>query len=175
MLVLSGQITSFYSTYTLIYNTSFTDIRTSMRATTGDASSMPAVFWLLQSTVHFCGCNFTGNHISAIQGQASNITVSGNVTFSNNVAFAGTAFLLVHGSILNLTENSQVFFLNNHATNTGGVFCIANNVLQQGLTKCFLHIEGTRSQKRLTFVNNLAGEGGDILYGGEVALGLGGD
>ena len=51
MLVLSGQITSFYSTYTLIYNTSFTDIRTSMRATTGDANSMPAVFLAL--TVYF--------------------------------------------------------------------------------------------------------------------------
>ena len=42
-------------------------------------------------------------------------------------------------------------------------------------TNCFLHIEGSRSQQRFAFVNNTAGEGGDILYGGQVQLGLDGE
>ena len=51
------------------------------------------------------------------------------------------------------------------------------SIIHQGLsviathTECFLHVEGSKSQKRLEFVNNTAGKGGDVLYGGLVALG----
>ena len=108
--------------------------------------------------------------------------------FSNNRAMAGTAFILVQNSILRLAENSHAHFSNNHAINNGGVFYIGNYVyysappfmlmnhghpLLQSI--CFLNIEGSRSQVRLTFVNNSAEKGGDILYGGHVALGLDGD
>ena len=42
-------------------------------------------------------------------------------------------------------------------------------------TQCFVHVEGSRSYPRLTFINNTAGKGGDILYGGLAALGYDGD
>ena len=42
-------------------------------------------------------------------------------------------------------------------------------------TKCFIRVEGSRSDTRLVFVNNTAGKGGDVLYGGLVALGWDGD
>ena len=42
-------------------------------------------------------------------------------------------------------------------------------------TECFVRVEGSRSHARLTFVNNTAGKGGDVLYGGLVALGYDGD
>ena len=38
-----------------------------------------------------------------------------------------------------------------------------------------MHVEGSRSYPRLTFINNTAGKGGDVLYGGLVALGYDGD
>ena len=42
-------------------------------------------------------------------------------------------------------------------------------------TECFVRVEGSRSHSRLTFINNTAGKGGDVLYGGLVALGYDGD
>ena len=42
-------------------------------------------------------------------------------------------------------------------------------------TECFIHIEGSRSDTRLVFVNNTSEKGGDVLYGGLVALGCDGD
>ena len=150
-------------------------------------TSLPAIIVLYQSTLHISECHFTGNHISAIRGDASNITVSGNLTFASNKAFAGNAFILSMDSVLSLAEQSHIYSLNNRATNIGGVFYIVtdmiytvyyitvnnydNNALLKN-TKCFLHIEGSRSQERFTFVNNSAAMGGDILYGGDVAFGL---
>ena len=43
-------------------------------------------------------------------------------------------------------------------------------------TQCFIQMEGNRSHSpRLTFTNNTAGDGGDVLYGGLVAAGYDGD
>ena len=177
-LVLSGQVTIFWSTHTLIYNSSFTGISTSRTVTTEDPNSLPVVFWLRQSTLHISGCNFTSNHISAIRGDTSNITVSGNLIFSSNRALVGTALILVKDSILSPAENSHIHFLDNHATDTGGALYIGTNIKYYSWaqnTQCFLNTEGSRSQPRFVFVNNSAGMGGDILYGGDVALGWDGE
>ena len=183
-IVSSGQVMITLSTHIQIYNSSFTDVNAPTTATTADPNSQPAIIVLYQSTLHISECHFTGNHISAIRGGESNIIVSGNLTFSSNRAFAGTAFILSQDSVLSLAENSHMYFINNHAFNSGGVFYIVNNMnytlfhsIDDALlkyAKCFLHIEGSRSQERLTFVNNSAGIGGDILYGGDVAFGLDG-
>ena len=42
-------------------------------------------------------------------------------------------------------------------------------------TRCFLSVAGNRSQARLVFTNNTADKGGDVVYGGLVALGYDGD
>ena len=55
-------------------------------------------------------------------------------------------------------------------TNINYVF-IPNSGLSKS-TNCFLNTEGSRFQTMLVFVNNSAGMGGDILYGGDVALGV---
>ena len=182
---LDEQVSIFSSTNALIYNSSFTDIHTSRTDTMRDPSGLPVVIGLHESSVNVSGCNFTGNHISSIRGDASNITLSGELTFSSNKAITGTAFILVQGSTLSLAENSYTYFLNNHATNTGGVFYIATDMHLENdvnsaqyewpMSKCFLSTEGNRSSTRLAFVKNSAGKGGDILYGGHVALGLDGN
>ena len=178
-----GQIIIVFSTYTLVYNTSFMDIYVPSTASTADPTRLPAIIALYTSTLHFSGCDFTGNYISAVRAHASNITVFGDLTFANNSAFVGTAFVLIYDSILTSAENSHIYFLNNHATNSGGVFYITNNHVYLLRYKkhyytrstCFLNTEGKRSQERFTFVNNSAGKGGDILYGGNVALGFDGE
>ena len=188
-----GQIIILSSTYTLIYHISFTNVSARSRVAIPDPTSLPAVIVLYKSTLHVSDCDFTRNNVSAVRAYASNITVSGDVTFSSNRAFAGTAFILIYGSILTSAENSHIYFLDNCATNTGGVFKINNNMHLLRYTggaisetyvgnadyysasTCFLNTEGSRSQTRFTFANNSAGKGGDILYGGQVAFGFDGD
>ena len=126
--VSSGQVMITLSAHTQIYNSSFTDVNAPTTATAADPNSQPAIIVLYQSTLHISECHFTGSHISAIRGGASNITVSGNLVFSGNTAFAGTAFILAQDSVLSLAENSHMYFINNHASNSGGVFYIVNNM-----------------------------------------------
>ena len=136
-------------------------------------------------------CNFTrNNNISSVKAFNSSITVSGDMLFSDNTAISGTVFNLRKRSTLTLKRDAHICFKNNHATNNGGVFYIATEeIKEKGLTlddvlegnsigsviathtECFLHVEGSKSQKRMEFVNNTAGKGGDVLYGGLVALG----
>ena len=97
------------------------------------------------------------------------------------------------------TDYSNIDFQNNHAINYGGVFYITTeesyqtsmslqDIIQSSQndyydnyevegsliisrTECFVLVEGSRSHAGLTFINNTAGKGGDVLYGGLVALG----
>ena len=151
-----------------------------------DSTSLPAVVVLYYSSLHVSGCIVKRNNISAVKAYASNITASGDLSISDNRAIAGTAFILVQNSILKLAENSHMYFRNNHAINIGGVFYVTDNVyydyaiFNQTLytllaSTCFLETQGSRSQTKLTFSNNSAGEGGDILYGGHVLYGMDGE
>ena len=98
---------------------------------------------------------------------------------------ANTYVALRKRSTLTLQRDAHIFLKNNHATNNGGVFYIATEEIKERAltledvlygntigsviathTECFLHVEGSKSQKRLEFVNNTAGKGGDVLYGG---------
>ena len=152
---------------------------------TADPTTLPAVIVLYSSSVHISECNISRNNVSAIKVISSTATASGNVTISNNRAIAGTAFILVQNSILKLRQDVCIQIASNHATNTGGAFYITNDLhfvsLDEDLdnlvanNSCFFNTEGSRSQRRFTFVNNSAGKGGDILYGGHVEYGLDGD
>ena len=182
---LNVQMSVWSSTEILIQNSSFVDINApSSVSTTGvittGPSTLPAIIALFQSTLEIRDCSFNQNHLSAVRAHKSNVTLSGNVVFSNNTAVSGTAFILVEGSIISLARDSNVKFEHNFATNTGGVFYIGgNDNLYFGNTlsyrKCFLNIPSDRSTIQFIFVNNSAGIGGDILYGGQVALSLDGD
>ena len=62
---------------------------------TTNSSSLPAIIGLYQSTLEISECPFIQNHISAVRAHESNITLSGNVIFSNLITHvSGTAFIL---------------------------------------------------------------------------------
>ena len=168
----------------------FSEVDTSTTITNTDPDSLPAIIELYDSSLNISECNFTRNNISSVKAFNSSITVSGDMLFSDNTAISGTVFNLRKKSTLTLQRDVHICFKNNHATNNGGVFYIATEeIKEKGLTlddllfanpigsviathtECFLHVEGSKSQKRLEFVNNTAGKGGDVLYGGLVALG----
>ena len=179
--VFDGQIVIASSVSTLIYNTSFSDVSTQSTTSAEDSTSPPAVIAVYQSALCVTHCDFTRNVISAIGAYASNITVSGDLTFSNNKAFIGAAFILIQDSILTSAINSHISFLSNHATDVGGVFYITKNSITlvsrsyYSRSTCFFNTEGSRSRTRFTFANNTARKGGDILYGGYVGLGMDGN
>ena len=176
------------SQYISIYDTIIT-VNMSV-VSSGELISQAAVISLWRSTLNLSRCTLTGNRITGIKASASNITLSGNLTFSNNSAYTGSAFILVDNSILILTENCRVHFINNHATNTGGVFSIFNSqtfiFLQSKhyaipistdyeipISNCFLRTQmDDSSTQNFLFSNNSAGRGGDIVYGGDLAYGF---
>ena len=175
--IFHGEVVISSSHHIQIYNTSFTNVPAQSSYSTEDPASLPAVIVIYNSYLHLSEYDFTRNNISAIKAYYSTLTVSDDLTFSNNRAFAGAALALVYNSFLVSTENSHIYFLNNHATNVGGVFYFAEYAMISMDTKrhytccdCFLDIQGRRSQTRFTFANNSAGKGGDILYGEQMAL-----
>ena len=162
-------------------------------SSTVEPTSLPAIVELYNSNVTVCNCSFAKNTVTAIKAIGSEVTFSGELTFSHNRALTGTALIFVRSS-LRLTENCKAFFFENYASNVGGVIYINteesyvssmtlsdiknyNSIgsLTTSMTKCFIHVEGSRSDTRLVFINNTAGKGGDVLYGGLVALGWDGD
>ena len=168
----------------------FSEVDASTTITNTDPDSLPAIIELYDSSLNISECNFTRNNISSVKALNSSITVSGDILFSDNTAISGTVFNLRKRSILTLQRDAHIVLKNNHATNNGGVFYIATEEIKEKSltladvlegntigsviathTECFLHVEGSKSQKRLEFVNNTAGKGGDVLYGGLVALG----
>ena len=139
-------------------------------------------------------CAFIKNTISSILSVSSNITLRGNLVFANNQALYGAVFILTKSSVLILSESCTATFHNNSALDHGGVFYIfteefivrsktlfeIQTIVLDGTeftsrTNCFVQVEGARSRKLLMFAGNTAGKGGDVLFGGLVALGLDGD
>ena len=158
------------------------------------ATWLQAIIEVIDSTLIVTNCNFTRNNITSIRAIGSTITVRGDIIFANNQALVGVALHFSLSSVLVISETSSVIFENNYAINYGGAVYIDTeerygrsvyyreilDVLEVFLvttsTRCFIHVEGDRSQlARLIFVNNTAGRGGDVVYGGLVALGYDGD
>ena len=160
-----------------------------------DPTSLPAIVDIYNSSATVHNCSIIGNSISFIKALKSSVTFSGEIIFSHNRALAGTA--LIFATMINtliLTANCKVFFINNHASHWGGAIYIqteefhvesamiktmyGDQTVKSSIitvTECFIYVEGSRSDTRLIFVNNTAGKGGDVLYGGLVALGYDGE
>ena len=154
--------------------------------------TIPAVIELNNSTLIMSNCIFTRNNITSTRAIDSKIIVKGKIIFSENQALTGAALLFAN-SVLAISETSSVIFKNNHAINYGGaIYIITDDIYDRSVsiedvydfsipssfalrTRCFLSVEGDRSQARLFFTNNMAGKGGDVVYGGLVALGYDGD
>ena len=200
-------ITAYNTTNIALNGTLFSDMDApSTASSTSEPTSLPAVISLYSSTLNITDCAFTRNRISSIKTIGSNVTLSGEVLFHNNIASLGTVLISAKNSRLITTDYSNIDFQNNYAINYGGVFYITTeesyqtsmslqDIIQSSpnsyidnysswkvdgslitsRTECFVHVEGSRSHARLTFINNTAGKGGDELYGGLVALGYDGD
>ena len=158
-------------------NSIFTDFAASRDVHT-DTISLPSVVFILYSHgIHFNDCLFARNHRTCISSKASEFTFSGKVKFYENTSPSGAAIIIAQKSNLTLAEDCNAFFVDNHAVSTGGAIHIITGEDISDTSRnqwCFLHVTGKREHPRLTFRGNTAGKGGDILYGGRLAIGLNG-
>ena len=174
----SSGITLLNSSNAIFIESSFKENSYSSITSDADPVTFPAIILVYSSTVELHQCTFESNSISSIKAIMSAVSLSGNISFLNNTAVSGTALILIN-SIISIGKEALILFRNNVATNTGGVFYIANNLQYNPYTHyivpsttCFLKVDDeSMFEKRLIFTNNTANKGGDIIYGGQIALG----
>ena len=170
---------------TILEDSIFFNIRSSSTSVSNTyPSSLPAVITVCNSLLTIKNCNFTKNSLSSVQAMGSTIRVLGKVIFSNNSALSGAALIFERKSKLIICDDSYIIFRNNHASYYGGAILVHTEEMQDtsislrdivarnyifnpvmvSKTECSVHVEGSRLDKRLIFMNNTAGKGGDVLY-----------
>ena len=121
--------------------------------------------------------NFIANNITAVKVVNSEVRFSGSVNFTNNTAYRGAATVFVYSGKMILSKDCHIIYKNNYAYTTGGAIYSTSTVGVHSdssydeftvLSDCFMEVEGGYSQARLTFQNNSAALGGDIVYGGSL-------
>ena len=146
------------------------------------------------TTLRLSNCQFVKNNVSSIDASDASIEIEGYNLFQNISSKLGAAFILSVNTELIISEDCDIVFHNNYVTEYGGAIHIVTNektytsnhiediiyrlprFLVTTHTQCFLRVEGNRTNTaRLTFINNTAEKGGDVLYGGLVATGYDGD
>ena len=120
------------------------------------------------------GCVFRGNQGSAVYVFDNNVTLSGTVTFENNVAFQGGAISMRSSMlVLEYVNNTEtaITFANNTATDHGGAIYIDDTLVADPHTTCFYKLQGvTEDEARhsaitLVFRDNKATNGGEDIFG----------
>ena len=149
-----------------IQNMSFREFDSSL----SDITVSRAIVMVYNSkNMYFHNCMFRKNRVSAIKAIGSNLIFAGTVTFANNTALLGAAMIL-HSSVTTFAQNSSLLFIGNHALSVGGAIHVdASTYYSTNSTvysECSLNLEG----KMLQFINNSAGSGGDVVYGGHMGL-----
>jgi predicted outer membrane repeat protein len=141
----------------------------------GTASGAVSVFHS-QSGVHVQDCVFNWNNVTGLSVGKSNIIFSGEITFEGNKGTNGGGLLMCDRSFLYLTPYTNVSFVGNHATGTGGGIYVSGLCLES-IPECFyqfsrsiLSIEDMPLLKTVSvsFANNTAGLAGSAIYGGSV-------
>ena len=140
------------------------------------------IYLLFAHSVSFQDCSFIGNRCTPIAAHYSSFKVSGTLTFINNTAYQGAALAFYGSSYMNVSNNTHIVFINNHAEHVGGAIFVRDEVLDNSYTlKCFfqfafnnqiIYLNGGVARSSLnislTFANNTARDGGDAIYGGNL-------
>ena len=95
-----------------------------------DFLTQPVILSLKDTDIYLRHSTFVENNTTCIRAIHSKVKVQGNLTFINNRALSGAAFLLVRSSTLIISEFTTMTFTDNSALNYGGVFyTLMNNFL----------------------------------------------
>ena len=147
------------------------------------SASIDAVVTVLLASVRnvtMIDCTFKENMGTALYLENTTLTAIGVLTFTGNIAYEGAA-LFIRLSTIVVYKDTTIYFSNNKANHTGGAISISSRSDDQvlvtlgiSLAKCFLSIEDydySQCQGNscvLIFDNNVADDGGDAIYGGNL-------
>ena len=175
-------------------NSTFIDIEHVIQAQQDTGFKSAAIVISHNTSLQIIDCQFIGNHVSSLDVSDTRVKMEGNNLFENISSELGAAFMLSGNTQLIILEDCDIVFRNNYVTEYGGAIHIVTDEITDTSsriediiyrlpgfsvttrTQCFLRVEGERTNTaRLTFINNTAEKGGDVLYGGLVATGYDGD
>ena len=99
----------------------------------------------------------------------SYVTFLKNSKFVNNSGTLGGGMALYDSSYLILKEETNISFVNNYASESGGGIFVSEASINRNIpTSCFFILEYHSTNATLHFVDNTAEISGDVLYGGDV-------
>ena len=101
------------------------------------------------------------------------IMFDGHSTFVNNSGIYGGGIALYGSSQLSLSQNTNISFVKNHASESGGGIYVSQFLDINVTTDCSFRVipshKSDDDKTVLYFVNNTAGTSGDVLYGGKIS------
>ena len=130
------------------------------------------------------GVHFTNNRGTPILLINSIVHVFGENFFTGNHAIDGGGMAFIDNSAIVLHNNSLMVFRDNYATNVGGAWYVQGEesldspffLLGLYNDRCFIAIQPLPTSSEVLntlnisvqFINNTAGSGGNVLYGGSI-------
>ena len=125
-----------------------------------------AVVVINVNNVTFDQLEVSNHNTTGLVAENSLLTFDRNNTFVNNSGIYGGGIALYKSSQLLLEQNTNISFINNHASESGGgIFIYHDQVLA---TDCFFRVipyhNLNDTKTVLYFVNNTADISGDVLY-----------
>ena len=101
------------------------------------------------------------------------IMFDGHSKFVNNSGIYGGGIALYGSSQLSLSQNTNISFVKNHASESGGGIYVSQFLDINVTTDCSFRVipshKSDDDKTVLYFVNNTAGTSGDVLYGGKIS------
>ena len=129
---------------------------------------------LLQNikNVTFDQIDISNHNTTGLLSINSPIIFDGHNTFVNNCGINGGGMALLGFCQLLLKQNTNISFVNNHASESGGGIFVSQVADSIDMINCpfkIFSIYNTNTKTMLYFVNNTAYVSGDVLYGGKIS------
>ena len=110
----------------------------------------------------------SNHNTTGLLGVNSVATFQKNNRFENNSGIYGGGIALYESSQLLLRNQTNVFFVNNHASESGGGIFVSQLLVEYVHTSCSFKVIPDNANAWLYFINNTAIVSGDVLYGGKI-------
>ena len=131
-----------------------------------------AVLLMNIENVLFDQIDISNHNTTGLLSINSPIIFDGHNTFVNNCGINGGGMTLLGFCQLLLKQNTNISFVNNHASESGGgifVSQVADNIDMINCPFKIFSIYNNDTKILLYFVNNTADISGDVLYGGKIS------
>ena len=131
-----------------------------------------AVFLVNIENVMFSQIDISNHNTTGLVSINSPIIFDGHSTFVNNSGINGGGIALYGFCQLLLKPNTNISFVNNHASESGGGIFVSQVVYNIDIINCpfkNLSYYNNGTKRMLYFVNNTADISGDVLYGGKIS------